>query len=500
MTKLRALVTSAAFVGALWANPSAQTRPAPPPALSADQLFNPAKVWTVRLSLTKEAFAKLTPEPGPPPPPPAVNQAATGAPPVNPMQMTVLPPEILKMAIAGFLGPDGGRNGISAQRGIDFEYVHAAFELDQHRFADVGVRAKGNGTFTPVARFPKPSLKIDFNKYVKGQKLGGVSTINLHNNITDASWMNEALAFRMYRDAGVPAPRTAWAKLYVTLPGEPQKYMGLYSVVENVDEDFTESRFKVAGGTLLKPVTTVPFLYLTKNWVDYNQMYDPKADLTDAEKARIIEFCDLVTNAADDVFVKRVGDFLDLDAFAKYMAMVVWMANPDSILEQGQNYYVFMHPTSRKIVFLPWDQDHSWGQFVPFRPVEYQTQMNILRPWASRFAGMPFAKQLEAKILTRTFAIDAFRKRYLAELAAIARTTGQVDRIAKQVDELGALLGPIVAEEPKDGRVMAFADSLRDSGTYRRPINQNVIVTPIKVFVKARQESVVAQLKAQGVQ
>jgi hypothetical protein len=411
----------------------------------------------------------------------------------------VLPPELLKQVLAGFLGPEGGRNGISAQRGVEFEYVHASFDLDGRRFEDVAVRAKGNGTFTPVARFPKPSIKIDLNKYVKGQKLGGVSTINLHNNITDASWMNEVLSFRLYRDAGIPAPRTAWARVYVTITGgDARKYLGLYSLTENIDDDFTESRFAVEGGTLLKPVTIVPFRFLTRDWADYNQMYDPKTDLTDADKQRIMDFCDLLTNATDEVFAAKIADYLDMDAFAKYMAVVVWMANPDSLLRQGQNYYAYMHPTTRKFVFLPWDQDHSFGQFVPFQTPESQQQLDIMSPWTSRFTGAPFARQLQNNILVRTLALDSFKRRYLTELATLARTVTQPERLSKQVDELGALLGPSVAEEPKDGRVMAFAESLRADGTYRRPINQNVVVIPIKAFVKARQESVLAQLKAAG--
>jgi hypothetical protein len=121
-----------------------------------------------------------------------------------------------------------------------------------------------------------------------------------------------------------------------------------------------------------------------------------------------------------------------------------------------------------------------------------------MEPWSSRFTGAPFAKQLQNNILVRTFALDSFKRRYLTELATLARTVTQPERLSRQVDELGALLGPIVAEEPKDGRVMAFSESLLADGTYRRPINQNVVVVPIKIFVKARQESVLAQLKAAG--
>src|SRR5213079_713754 len=92
----------------------------------------------------------------------------------------------------------------------------------------------------------KRSLKVDLNKYVKGQKLAGLTTLNLHNNVTDASWMNEVLSHRLYRDAGVPAPRSAYARVYLTVAGkQDHKYLGLYSIVENVDKDFVKE--SIAG-------------------------------------------------------------------------------------------------------------------------------------------------------------------------------------------------------------------------------------------------------------
>ena len=46
----------------------------------------------------------------------------------------------------------------------------------------------------------------------------------------------EVLAFSVFRAAGVPAPRTAFAEVTLTVPGKHDKeFLGLYAVVENVD-------------------------------------------------------------------------------------------------------------------------------------------------------------------------------------------------------------------------------------------------------------------------
>jgi hypothetical protein len=157
-------------------------------------------------------------------------------------------------------GPEGGRNGLSAAQGITFEYVRADLECGTTQFKDVGVRYKGNGTFWSSRESLKRSLKVDFNQFVKGQKLAGMSQINLHNSVRDPSGLNETISYRLFRDGGVPAPRTAYARVYVTVPGKhDRRYFGLYNLVEDVGGAFVEERFQGSKESLLKPVTPSPF-------------------------------------------------------------------------------------------------------------------------------------------------------------------------------------------------------------------------------------------------
>jgi spore coat protein H len=450
----------------------AQTPATAPVTLTAAQLFDTNKIWDVHVTFSPEAQSALMP-------PPAPTLAEMGG----------------ARGVPGFVSPEGRRNGISGFRGIDFQYVHASLDFAGRTFPDVAVRLKGNGTFTPVAKFGKPSYKIDLNKYVKGQKLAGVSTINLHNNTVDTSWMNEVLAYRLYRDAGTPAPRTAYARVYVTVTGkQTREYAGLYSLAENVDEDFVEDRYKVNAGALFKPVTTALFHDLGKDWKAYNQIYDPKTEPTAADTARVTEFSSLVTSASDQTFAARFAEFVDVDAFAKHMAVVVWLGNPDSLLSQGQNFYLYLHPTTKKFVFIPWDQDHSFGQFAPWRSAESQQQLDILRPWSPG----SFATPGQNRFIERVFALEAFKKPYLANLASLARTVAAPARLLSQIDELARVLQPVVAAEPMPARAESFKLAIGEA-TYPRFINTNVPLVPIKVFVRNRDASVRRQLQAAGV-
>ena len=371
------------------------------------EFFTTTKVWDAHLTLTADAWRAMQPR----------NGAGGGG---------------GGFGFGRMLGPEGGRNGVAARQGIEFDYVHANLELGPWRFDDVAVRYKGNGSYLRARGSEKISLKVDFNKYVKGQKLAGLTTINFQNNITDIGWMNEVLAYRLYRDAGALAPRTAYARVYVTVAGQTaRRYIGLYSISENVDENFIEERFGTRLGAIFKPSTQQPFTYLGPVWAAYNQTYDPKTDLTDAEKQRMIDLCQLVSSATDAEFSTRIGDFVDLDAFATYFAVLAWIANSDSLLQIGQNYYTYLHPETHKLHFIAWDQDFSFGNFRNSGPT-----WTIHYPWAGT---NPF--------LGRIYGLEAFRTRYLARMRELADTVFLPDRFAAQVAEIAPVIRPSIEIE-----------------------------------------------------
>jgi spore coat protein H len=334
-------------------------------------------------------------------------------------------------------GREGTRNGLASAMGIEFRYVHADLDFGGRSFRDVAVRYKGNGTWLQSQGGVKRSMKIDLNRYVKGQKLAGVATLNLHNCVTDASWMNEVLSYRLFRDAGVPAPRTAYARVYVTVPGQhDRRYFGLYSLVENIDEELLEDRYGTRQGELLKPVTPEPFTDLGDDWASYRQTYDPKTKMDRAAAGRVMELCKLVSHADAATFRDRVTDYLDLDEVARFMAVTVWLSTLDSILGPGQNFYVRLAPATGKMQFLPWDLDHSFGQFPLIGTQEQRENLSIAKPW-----------QGERRFLERLFGLEAFQSLYRTHLREIGEKLWKPERLRTQVDQLAKALRPAVQEE-----------------------------------------------------
>jgi hypothetical protein len=410
---IRLVAALAAALALLPSAPSARQDAAPTnvTAISAADFFTATKVWTAHLTLTADAWQAMQPRYG----------ASAGG-----------------FGFGGdrFLGPPGGRNGVAARQGIEFDYVHAGLQIDEWTFRDVAVRYKGNGSFLRATRAggDKISLKVDLNKYVKGQKLAGLTTLNFQNNITDAGWMNEVLAYRLYRDAGALAPRTAYARVYLTVDGGEKRYLGLYSISENVDDRFFDERFDTTKGAIFKPSTQELFTDWGPDWQVYDQSYDPKSDLTDAQKARVIALGQLVSGASDAEFAARIGDFVDLDDFARYFAVLAWLANHDSLLQNGQNFYTWLHPATNRMHFIAWDQDFSFGNGR-----RSGVSWPIYRPWdgSNRF-------------LSRLYSVDAFRTKYLARMTEYSDGLFVPERFLQQATEIGTAIRPSIALEGEE--------------------------------------------------
>src|SRR6266702_3940387 len=93
----------------------------------------------------------------------------------------------------------------------------------------------GNGTL----HAPKRSWKVTLENAAHGDShLAGMARVNLKSMYNDPSQMREALAWRLFRNAGVPSARHTYAKLAFDAT-----YYGLFSVIEQIDKRFLKDHF-----------------------------------------------------------------------------------------------------------------------------------------------------------------------------------------------------------------------------------------------------------------
>jgi len=169
-----------------------------------------------------------------------------------------------------------------------------------------------------------------------------------------------------------------------------------------------------------------------------------KTKATDGQLDRVVQLAQLVSHAGDSEFAQRLPEFLNLEEFAAFLAGHVLMSSYDGFLSNGQNFYVYLDPRSNKFGFIPWDQDHGWGEFGYTGEAETRERASIWRPSTS--------KNL---FLDRVMKVDAFRDIYRRKLEFALKEYFTVDRLFPAIDNLAAIIRPAVAAE-SDFRLKRF--------------------------------------------
>jgi spore coat protein H len=440
---------------------------------TAADIFRPTNIWNVHLKFTEQQWKD-----------------------VGYKRIEPVPRLMQEDGTVTLRNPKASRNGLAGAIGFDFPWSSADVEFGGRFFTNSGVRFKGNGTFMGAIRSYRKPWKIELDHNVKDQKFAGRGEFNLGNLSADFTCLSDALAYELHRDAGVPAPRTAYARVFLSIVGqETNRLIGPYVMVENPDGEWATERFGVKGVALFKPVTYELFSDLGSDWTNYHGIYDPKTKTTPEQRQRVMDFAKLVTHADDTEFAAKVGEFVDLDAAATFLAVEVLLSNYDGLIAQGQNFLLSLHPQSNKFGFVPWDLDHSWGEFPFMGTAEQRERADIWRPWA---------EPKPQRFLVRLFAVDAFKQRYRAELERLLASFFTPERLNRRVNEVAAGIRPVIAEWSTNR--LAKLDTAvsteihpgpRDTGN---PMDPNRPAWQLKRYIAARAQSVRAQLdgKEQG--
>jgi spore coat protein CotH len=350
-------------------------------------------------------------------------------------------------------GPGGGPGGPNLMN-MDFTEVKGAFSLNGKTFDNVGIRYKGHGTFMSSFNSMKKPFKIAFDRYDKKGRLFNEAKISLNNNSMDASKIREAIAYDLFRESGVPAPRTAFAKVYLNVPGQyAQKYLGLYTMAENVEERFLKERFGAKDGLLLKPEGASDLPYLGENWSAYEKTYAPKSKATDAAKKRLTEFLRLIHQADDPTFESRIGTILDVNEFLRFLAVNAILVNHDSLLGIGHNFYLFLNPKTDRFVFIPWDLDLSFGGFPMAGDPRKLVDLSLTHPQIGR-----------NRLIERLMAMKSVKEAYVKIVREIVSKNFAQAKLFNEIDRIQASVRPAVASESDDA-LRLFNDALASAGT-----------------------------------
>lgn len=212
---------------------------------------------------------------------------------------------------------------------------------------------------TGAPRCPKLSYKLKFNG-VRGGRFAGLRKLNFHSSVRDASLMHEVISYHLFRTMGVPAPRASHALL--TINGED---LGLFVLVEQIDEEFLEDHYASDAGNLYKAIW--PRYHTAEPYLQALQTNENAPNVS-----RMIALANTIATATDQRFVASVAGELDLPALARFLAVDQAVGNDDgprrfycygpgtAQCENG-NYYWYDEPSS-SFHLIPWDVDDTLAE------------------------------------------------------------------------------------------------------------------------------------------
>ena len=380
--------------------------PASPPSRSSPLLAT-TNLWTIRLSFSTGSWAALAPD----------EKARRGPPPRRP----------------GWGPPPGGPGRL----GVEFPWTHCRVEWDGEALETVAVRYKGNSSFGMSGDGLKKPFKLDFNRGAPGRSFRGIDKLSLNNNFNDATQLREAVAFEACRAAGLPAPRTAFARLYLSVQGErTNEYLGLYTLVEGVEGRFLKEHFKTKKGLLLKPDRLRTLEYLGEGWESYTNRYQPKEAVPAGEERRFIALTRLIAQADDATLASELPARLDLENFFRYVAVTALLANYDSFIGNGHNYYFFQPAGGGKGAFIPWDFNEAFGGHPMAGTRRDQAGWSILHPSAG-----------ENRLVDRVLANPEWAARYRRLVESLLVGACRPDRLQASAARLAAIVQEAAFDE-----------------------------------------------------
>ena len=301
----------------------------------------------------------------------------------------------------------------------------------------VGIRFKGNSSLrdTWSRGSLKLPMKLDFDQFedryppIDDQRFYGFRQLTLSSNFSDPSMLRERVTADIFRAAGVPAPRTAFVRVYLD-HGDGPVYFGLYTMVEVVDDTVIREVFGDEGGNVYKPegwgasfeegsFTKAAFDKETNqgegDWSDILALYEA------------LHSDDRLTSPS--AWRSRLESVFDVNGFLQWLAVNVLVQNWDTYGRTVHNYFLYNVPETGALAWIPWDNNMALRDDIGHFPVLTLSLAEVDENW-------PLIRYLMDD--------PEYRSRYVSNIASVIEGPFEPDRMAEEYRRLHELIRPWV--------------------------------------------------------
>ncbi|MBL8006271.1 MAG: CotH kinase family protein [Ignavibacteria bacterium] len=360
------------------------------------------------------------------------------------------------------------------------QYIPATVTVNGMIMDSVGIRFKGNSSYNHPNN--KKPFKISFDEYRDDQRWNEMKNVNLSNCYLDPSFMREKIHLDFCRDAGIPAPRANYARLYIN-----GALWGFYSLVEQVDKTFLSTRYGDNDGNLFKAVDAFgnsivsDLKWYGSSQSSYYNRYELKTNESVNDWTDLVTFLDTLNNNVNTL--TALPTKINLNNFYRALAADIIFGNLDAYVNSGRNFYIYDLPTSGKFEWIVWDAGLSIGAY----PGGSSSVETLSLTYVGNSANRP--------LISKIYATTGLKNEYLRSLCYLYNGYFSASRLYPKVDSIANKIRPYVTEDPRKQYTTAnFETNIISDitlGGQRKP--------GIKSFISARQTNVQTQLTSLGI-
>ena len=247
----------------------------------------------------------------------------------------------------------------------DPSYQSVSLRFKDSTWTKVDFRLKGNSSLMMSWRqgIYKLPFRLRFGKTKQGQSdFYGFHELSFSPALGDNSLMREKITATMFRQAGIKAPQTAYYRVYISF-GETEKYCGIYTLVEVVDDTMIATQFGNKSGNIYKPESHFERFDSTEFEKKNNKKL---ADWRDIQSL-IHVLTSEVRTRNPQIWRQQLEAVFNVTSYLKWLAINSLIVNWDTYGRMAHNFYLYNDP-KEKLTWIPWDNNEALKDGMEMKP------------------------------------------------------------------------------------------------------------------------------------
>ena len=306
--------------------------------------------------------------------------------------------------------------------------IKADLKVDGKTYKDVGVRFRGNTSYTRIGNSEKKGFNIRLDSFVPGQDLYGYDHLNLNNGYHDPTFMREVLTYQIARRY-LCAPKANFVRVWLN-----GQYWGIYINVQQPNKDMFEEWFEDGDGNRYRgfgfPFDNSALVWLGSNVANYRNNYEfKKGDGTD-----LVKMIGVLNNTPSNQVEALVPDIWSIDQGYWYCIVMNALVHVDSYIGTGKDHFEYHDTEHGRFHILPFDVNESFG---------------AANSGNSRLSIWYNTTNLKRPVLSRTLPLPRLRARYIAHYRTVLDETMSWKYIGGLVNKYQAMIANDVVRDTK---------------------------------------------------